>query len=86
MQDRPETWLRNRLAQIRTEMANERTLLSYLRTALGFIAVGIPAVWWFEGYAIRALGVGSLVTGIVFIGIGVRRFLTYKSEILRQSD
>jgi len=86
MQDRSETWLRNRLARQRTEMANERTLLAYLRTALGFIAVGIPAVWWFEGAIIQALGVVSLLTGVVFIGIGIRRFRTLKAEINRQSD
>ena len=86
MQDRSDTWLRNRLARQRTEMANERTLLSYLRTALGFIAVGIPAVWWFEGAFIQALGVVSLLTGVVFIGIGIRRFRILKAEINRQSD
>jgi putative membrane protein len=86
MQDQSETWLRNRLARQRTEMANERTLLSYLRTALGFIAIGVPAVWWFDESVIQALGVVSLVTGIVFIGIGIRRFLTLKAEINRQSD
>lgn len=59
-------------------MANERTLLSYLRTALGFIAVGIPAVWWFEGAIIQELGVVSLLTGVVFIGIGIRRFRTLR--------
>jgi putative membrane protein len=86
MQDRSETWLRNRLARQRTEMANERTLLSYLRTALGFIAIGVPAVWWFDESAIQALGVVSLITSIMFIGIGIRRFVTLKAEINRQSD
>ena len=86
MQDRSETWLRNRLARQRTEMANERTLLAYLRTALGFIAVGIPAAWWFEGAVIQTLGVVSVLTGVVFIALGVRRFLTLKAEINRQSD
>lgn len=86
MQDRSETWLRNRLARQRTEMANERTLLAYLRTALGFIVVGIPAVWWFEGPFIQMLGVVSLLMGVVFIALGVRRFLTLKAEINRQSD
>ena len=44
MQDRSETLVRDWLAWQRTELANERTLLSYLRTALGFFIVGIPAV------------------------------------------
>lgn len=86
MQDRSDTWLRDRLARQRTEMANERTLLSYVRTALGLVAIGVPAVWLFDESAIQALGVGSLVLGIVFLSIGVRRFLTLRAEINRQSD
>jgi putative membrane protein len=67
-------------------MANERTLLSYLRTAMGFVAIGVPAVWWFEERVIQALGVLSLIAGMAFIGIGMRRFLMLKAEINRQSD
>lgn len=67
-------------------MANERTLLSYIRTALGLIAIGVPAVWLFDDSAIQALGVISLIMGIAFVSIGVRRFLTLKAEINRRSD
>jgi putative membrane protein len=87
MHDQSQTTiLRDRLARQRTELANERTLLSYVRTALGFIAVGIPAVWWLEGPVIQTLGMVSLATGAVFIGIGLRRFFTARKEINRQSD
>jgi len=75
--------LRDRLALCRTRLANERTLLSYLRTALGFIAVGIPAVWWLEGVVIQTLGVASLLTGILFIGLGIHRFRAVDSNINR---
>jgi len=67
-------------------MANERTLLSYVRTALGLIAIGVPAVWWFDESVIQALGALSLIAGVLFIGIGVRRFVTLKAEINRLSD
>ena len=86
MEDRSDTWLRDRLARQRTEMANERTLLSYVRTALGLIAIGVPAVWLFDESTIQALGVMSLVMGVAFAAIGVRRFLTLKAEINRQAD
>lgn len=81
-----DTLLRDRLARQRTELANERTLLSYVRTALGFFAVGIPAVWWLEGLLIQTLGVLSLITGAVFLVVGVRRFLAVKADIVRQPD
>lgn len=66
--EKSDTLVRDRLARQRTELANERTLLSYIRTALGFFIVGIPAVWWMEGAGIQALGVVSLVMGLIFLG------------------
>jgi putative membrane protein len=67
-------------------LANERTLLAYIRTALGFFAVGIPAVWWLERVGFQALGVVSLFTGLLFLGVGVWRFVTIKAEIDRQPE
>lgn len=76
--------LRDRLARRRAELANERTLLSYVRTALGLFAIDIPAVWWLEGLVIHTLGVVSLVMGAVFPVVGVRRFLTVRAGLDRQ--
>jgi putative membrane protein len=67
-------------------LANERTLLSYIRTALGFVIVGVPAVWWMELPGIQSLGVVSLVAGAMFLGIGVWRFITVKAGLDRQSE
>lgn len=86
MPDESTTLVRDRLARQRTELANERTLLAYVRTALGFVIVGIPAVWWLEQLGMQALGVVSLVAGVVILGIGIWRFVTIKTEIERQSD
>ena len=86
MPDESTTLVRDRLARQRTELANERTLLAYVRTALGFVIVGIPAVWWLEQLGMQALGVVSLVAGVVILGIGIWRFITIKTEIERQPD
>jgi putative membrane protein len=86
MPDESTTLVRDRLARQRTELANERTLLAYVRTALGFVIVGIPAVWWLEQPSMQALGVVSLVAGVVILGIGIWRFVTIKTEIERQPD
>ena len=61
MPERSVTLVRDRLAWQRTELTNERTLLSSIRTALGFFIVGIPAVWWLEQPGIQILGVVSSV-------------------------
>jgi putative membrane protein len=67
-------------------MANERTLLSYIRTALGLIALGVSAVWWLEGPVIQAWGSVSIVGGVVCMGIGIRRFLVTKARIRHQPE
>ena len=86
MPEHSDPLVRDRLARQRTKLANERTLLSYIRTALGFFAVGIPALWWLEGVGFQSLGVVSLVTGLLFLGVGVWRFVTIKAGIDRQPD
>lgn len=86
MQEESSTAVRDKLARQRTELANERTLLAYVRTALGFFIVGIPAVWWFEMPGIQPLGVVAMVAGLVFLGVGIRRFITIKTQIDRQLD
>ena len=86
MPEKLDTAIRDRLARQRTELANERTLLSYIRTAMGFFIVGIPAVWWLELPGVQALGVVSLVVGVAFLGVGVWRFFTIKAWIDQQPD
>ena len=81
MPEKLDTSIRDRLARQRTELANERTLLSYIRTAMGFFIVGVPAVWWLELPGVQALGVVSLVVGVAFLGVGVWRFFTIKAWI-----
>jgi len=86
MPGQSDTPIRDRLARQRTELANERTLLAYIRTALGFVIVGVPAVWWLELPGIQLLGVVSLVTGVAFLGVGVRRFFSIKAVIDQHPD
>ena len=86
MAEKPDTLVRDTLARRRTELANERTLLSYIRTALGFVIVGVPALWWMELPGIQFLGVVSLVTGAGFLGVGVWRFFTVKTGLDQRSE
>jgi phenylalanyl-tRNA synthetase alpha subunit len=53
---------------------------------MGFVAIGVPAVWLVDESIIQGLGALSVITGMAFIGIGIRRFLMLKAEIKRQSD
>ena len=53
---------------------------------MGFFIVGIPAVWWLEMPGIQPLGVVSLVAGVAFLGVGVRRFFSIKAVIDQYPD
>ncbi|GMR24499.1 MAG: hypothetical protein BMS9Abin37_3051 [Acidobacteriota bacterium] len=64
--------LRDYLAAGRTDLANERTFLAYIRTALAVFAAGVTFVHFFDsiwleilGWAIVPIGVAILVTGVV---------------------
>lgn len=51
-----ETELRDSLARCRTKMAVERTILSYLRTALTIIVVAVSFIKFFDSMFLTILG------------------------------
>jgi putative membrane protein len=74
---------RNRLARIRTELANERTLLSYGRTALGFAIAGASALHFLEGAPAWSLGTFLMLAGLTILIVGAKRFVDVRSRICR---
>jgi hypothetical protein len=51
---------------------------------LGCLAVGVPAIWWFESAPVQMLGGASLILGVVLMAIGIYRFFSVKAQIDRQ--
>jgi putative membrane protein len=78
--------IRDQLARQRTELANERTLLAYVRTALGFVIVGVPTLWWIDHPYVQGLGAMSLAAGLVCLGLGIRRFVAVSNMIAREFE
>ena len=66
--------LSDRLAISRTDLANERTLLAYVRTALALAAGGIGLVQIFTSPAIVALGWALIPAAALLLIVGVVRF------------
>lgn len=69
-----ETELRDDLAMIRTALANERTFLSWTRTALGLAAAGAALVELVDRTGSTALGWSLIGAGFVTMAVGIIRF------------
>ena len=66
---------RDDLALIRTDLANERTLLAYGRTSLMVAASGVTLIKFFPGTVIAAsLGWSLVVASTCVASLGVIRF------------
>lgn len=73
-ENRDEIILRDYLAMERTKLANERTLLSYIRSSLYLLLGGI-AIIQLEGFeGIKFIGYISLGLTIILVIIGIYRF------------
>ncbi|MGC1952034.1 MAG: DUF202 domain-containing protein [Gammaproteobacteria bacterium] len=74
--------LRDVLAIDRTRLANERTLLAWLRTALMLFVTGVTLIKLFEGVlAMEILGMVLLPAGLLAAGYGLRRYLHTRALI-----
>lgn len=69
------------LAQDRTHLANERTLLAYGRTAFAFFGLGIFIIKFLESKYNIAFGVVSIIFGFGMFTFGYYRFRIEKKII-----
>ena len=79
----PKVILRDYLAIERTRLANERTLLSYVRSSLYLLlgSIGFYQLKEFSNFEYLALT--ALVFCVVFFVIGVYRFMLLKMSLKR---
>ena len=68
--------MRDRLAAVRTALANERTLLGYVRTALALVIGGVGALKVFAHDVTDVLGWLLIAVGIVLLLVGLARYRT----------
>jgi putative membrane protein len=73
-QNREDIILRDYLALERTKLANERTLLSYIRSSLYLLLGGIAIIQLEDFESIKFIGYISLGLTISFIFIGFYRY------------
>lgn len=82
-ENKKEIILRDFLALERTKLANERTLLAYLRGSIYLLLGGI-AFLQLEGFdSIKWLGYVSITLSVLFVIIGVFRFFHLKKRLVK---
>ncbi|HLT32864.1 MAG TPA: DUF202 domain-containing protein [Aquaticitalea sp.] len=78
-----EVILRDYLAIERTRLANERTLLSYIRSSLYLLLGGIAFLQLKNFPNFKYLGFSALVFSAIFFIIGIYRFVLLKKSLKR---
>ena len=78
-----EVILRDYLAIERTRLANERTLLSYIKSSLYLLLGGITALQLKSYPELEYLGLIALIFSAIFIFIGIYRFMILKKSLKR---
>lgn len=75
--------LRDELAIDRTLLANERTLLSYLRFAVTLFIAGVSIIHFSNEEWFRVLGIACIPTGVITGIVGVARYRRMHQSIVR---
>lgn len=76
-----EIILRDYLAIERTKLANERTLLSYIRASLYLVIGGIAFLGMEELEEIKNVGIAALCISITMLIIGIIRFYQLNRQL-----
>lgn len=71
------------LALERTRLANERTLLAYVRSSLYLLIGGIALLQLEDFKSIQWIGQVALIVCVVFFAIGIGRFLYLKRKLAK---
>lgn len=80
----PSTETRDYLALVRTDLANERTLLAYGRTALMVAATGVTLMKFYpESMLVRTTSWPLVALGVLIALFGVIRFIRLQSRLHR---
>lgn len=78
-----EELIREHLALERTKLANERTLLSYIRSSLYLLLGGLALLQIKEYAHIKWIGYVSLFISAVFVSIGISRYFILGRKLRR---
>jgi uncharacterized membrane protein YidH (DUF202 family) len=75
---------RHYFARIRTQLANERTLMSYYRASLAMVGLSAFIFKFYEQKVFYVVSGIFLVMGISLAVYGVMRYYRFKDKLLRK--
>ncbi|MCW5900605.1 MAG: DUF202 domain-containing protein [Flavobacteriales bacterium] len=79
--NRDKLILRDHLALERTRLANERTFMAYVRSAL-YLLIGGLALLQLQGHGdLQWVGITAIVLAVAFALVGLTRFLKLKRQL-----
>lgn len=78
-----EKLLREHLALERTKLANERTLLSYIRASIYLLISGLALlqIKEYQGISLMWVGYLSLVICVMFLIVGISRYVNLERRL-----
>ncbi len=79
--EKDELTLRDVLAIDRTIVANERTLLGYVRTTLAMLGAGAALLHFFDDQTPQMAGWGFIGVSIPILSIGVWHYLQRRNSL-----
>lgn len=80
-QSKEEIILRDHLAMERTKLANERTLLSYIRASLYLLLGGIGLLGLKDFEDLKVVGYISLTLSVIVLVIGIYRYILLRRHL-----
>lgn len=78
--------LREHYAKERTLLALDRTLLSYIRTSMAGVIVGVSFIKFFESSFMWILGVIVIIVSLLLTVFGIVRSIQKHNSINKYSD
>lgn len=85
-ENKEEIILRDHLSMERTKLANERTLLSYVRTSLYLLLGSIAFLGMKDFEEIRYMGYLSFALSVILIVVGIVRFIQLKKHLKKMYE
>lgn len=81
-----ELIIRDYLAIQRTNLANERTLLSYINASIGLLVVGVSFIKFLDSWVLKFSGITFCIAAIVTYFIGSINYYRRKKQIPHITD